>query len=63
METKIISFGLERETKGAVRYYELDSAGNAISIKDGADIGTLYIRKSALNGSVPMLLEVTIQEV
>lgn len=42
---------LERETKGAVRYQEVDGAGQPITQSDpGCVIGTLYIRKSALAG-------------
>ncbi len=56
-----ITFAFEKETKGAVRYQEIDAKGFALSIADGAKIGSLYVRKSALNGTMPMKLNVTIQ--
>lgn len=41
-----LSFVLEKETKGAVRYQEVDEAGNP---KDkGYLMGTVYLRKDAL---------------
>jgi hypothetical protein len=43
---------LERETKGALRYMEVDEDGDRVEIQDGAKIGTLYIRKSALHSGV-----------
>ena len=43
-------FSLERETKGAVRYSEVDTE----------IVGTLYIRKAALSEPFPKELTVTI---
>lgn len=61
-------FHLERETKGAARYQELDADGQAINTDrksggnmDDAVIGTIYIRKAALNGTIPDTLEVRIR--
>ena len=54
----ILRFIVEKETKGAVRYKEVDI--------DGADafapaVGTLYVRKSAMpSGKIPQELSVTI---
>lgn len=46
-----INMLLERETKGALRYAEVDEQGNQVEAADGAKIGTLYIRKTALQGA------------
>lgn len=58
--TTEVTFSFEKETKGAVRYQETDSSGIPVKIEGGAKIGTLYVRKSALNGEMPMKLKVTI---
>jgi hypothetical protein len=57
-----VRFKLEKETKGALRYQEVDDAGKAVE-QAGAKIGTLYIRKSAFErGSAwPQELRVTIE--
>jgi hypothetical protein len=41
-----VQFKLEKETKGALRYQEVDEKGEAIE-QAWAKIGTLYVRKSA----------------
>lgn len=41
-----LKFGIDRETKGAVRYQELDDDGHAETVHH--TIGTLYVRKAAL---------------
>lgn len=46
----IVQFALLNETKGAVRYQEVNAEG--VPLKgdtDGAVIGSLYLRKAALN--------------
>jgi hypothetical protein len=48
-------------TPGALRYQETDGHGENLSIKNGAKIGTLYIRKSALDGEQPETIRVTIE--
>lgn len=55
-----IKFALEKETPGAVRYMEVNSDGDKVTNADGAKIGSLYIRKDALKGTVPKGLRVTI---
>ena len=40
-----IEFKLEKETKGALRYQEVDEKGEVIE-QAWAKIGTLYVRKS-----------------
>lgn len=59
-----VHFLLERETKGAIRYFETTSAEGVtpFDIKEGAKIGTLYVRKSAFpEGKIPLRLEVEIK--
>lgn len=56
----VLKFKLERETKGAVRYQETDNNGNELDIANGAKVGTLYLRKTALSGVIPANLQVTI---
>lgn len=46
-----LDFEFEKETKGAVRYRELKTFV----------VGTLYIRKDALDGGKPEKLKVTIE--
>ena len=43
-----VRFKLEKETKGALRYQEVDEKGEVIE-QAWAKIGTLYLRKSALS--------------
>lgn len=54
-----VKLQFERETKGAVRFQEVDDAGNPKDIAAGAVIGTLYLRKSGING-IPKGLTVNI---
>lgn len=56
MPTITATFELERETKGAVRYQE---RGFDRETGEGA-IGTLYVRKTALEGAAPAELTITI---
>lgn len=55
-----VRMALERETKGAVRYNEVDAEGAPVD-KDAAVLTNLYIRKSALQGAAPAKLTVTIE--
>ena len=55
---------LDKVTKGAVRYSEVDARGDIITDYREAVIGTIYVRKSALNGDgVPHTISVTINKV
>jgi len=57
------SFILERETKGAVRYAEVNSEGKIIEELDHYVVGTLYIRKHVFasgSGLIPARLTITI---
>lgn len=62
MTTKITArFVFERETKGAVRFQETDATtGRPLDMQEAA-IGTLYIRKTALNGITPSAITVSIE--
>lgn len=44
-----LNFAVEKETKGAVRYKEVNPDGTDVF---DAKIGTLYMRKSAMPGRV-----------
>jgi len=60
----VLTFKLERETKGALRYQEVEQNGRPVAVDSPADdriIGTLYIRKAALNGQFPPNLTVTLE--
>jgi len=65
-DSKTVTFTLERETPGALRYAEVDGkSGKPIDLKgpkgmDAAVVGTLYIRKAALDGKMPKSLSITI---
>ncbi len=54
-----ITFTLQTETKGAFRYQETDGSGQPRrGDSQGAVVGTLYIRKRALDGAAPDTLTV-----
>lgn len=57
---RTITFQLEKTTKGALRFRELDAAGNPIAKTDDATVGVLYLRKSQVGTEVPQRLTVTI---
>lgn len=53
-----LHFKAEKETKGAVRYAEVDANGAPAF---APQIGTLYVRKSAMTaGAVPQMLTVVV---
>ena len=56
-----VRFKLEKETKGALRYQEVDDKGKPIE-QAWAKIGTFYIRKSAFEHgqAFPQTLRVTV---
>jgi hypothetical protein len=57
MNTKL-KFAFEKETKGAVRYQEVGDDGTPAF---APQVGTLYVRKSAmLSSKIPKTLVVTI---
>lgn len=53
-----LDFVIEKETKGAVQYKECKADGSMRSVSEGAAIGTLYLRKSALEGRIPKTIQV-----
>jgi hypothetical protein len=57
-----VRFKLEKETKGALRYQEVDEKGEIIE-QAWAKIGTLYVRKSAFErgAAFPQFLRVTVE--
>jgi hypothetical protein len=57
-----VRFKFEKETKGALRYEEVDETGEAIG-QAWAKIGSLYLRKSAFErgAAYPQSLRVTIE--
>lgn len=59
----VFELAYEKATKGTNRYQEVTADGTPISIEEGAKVGSLYIRKSALDGDTPQRLhvEITVQ--
>lgn len=53
-------FKLRNETKGAVRYEQIDANGKPFTIEMGALVGTLYLRKAALDVDAPKRLKIDI---
>lgn len=62
MDSVVIRFRLRNETKGALRYQEVDDRGNELTIGNGARIGTLYIRKEGVD-STPKEVHITLSVV
>jgi hypothetical protein len=57
--TITVKFKLEKTTKGAVRYQEIDD--NGAPAEAWAKIGTLYVRKTAFErDSIPQTLTVSV---
>jgi hypothetical protein len=56
-----VKFKLDRETKGAVRYQEINDAGEPENVFH--KIGTLYLRKTAFGqgNTIPKELSVTVE--
>lgn len=58
---KTVKFQLEKQTPGALRYAEVDDTGKAIkSDIQGALIGSLYLRKAAMDGDMPQAFTITL---
>jgi hypothetical protein len=56
-------FKLEKETKGAIRYMQVDEQGNPHGVDAGAQLGSVYIRKSAFkDGAAPAKITMVITE-
>lgn len=60
MQKIIVGFQRKNETKGAVRFEEVGGKGDVLDFKD-CQIGTLYIRKSALQMPFPDFITVTVE--
>jgi hypothetical protein len=61
MKTMELQFKFEKETPGAVQFKEVDEAGLKIEQKDSV-IGTLYVRKAALDhGTLPAGCSLTLR--
>lgn len=58
MNTLKLQFALEKETKGAVRYQELDVNGGVAATYH---LGSIYIRKASLPVPPPAKLEVEVK--
>jgi hypothetical protein len=52
------TFKLDEETKGALRYQEIDTDGNRVT-SGLMQMGTVYLRKTALAGRRPTIIQVT----
>lgn len=55
-----VKFEFEYDTKGAVRYREVDDKGDMIRDNNNAKIGSLYIRKKVFGDKIPGRLTVKI---
>lgn len=62
MDAITVRFVHEKDTSGAVRYQEVNDKGEVVKQQDGAAVGQFYLRKSALKGSAPKKLVLTIKE-
>ncbi len=56
---RVIRFTLEKTTRGAVRYAELNDRGERVDQAESV-IGTVYLRKSALAGDEPKEITITV---
>jgi len=57
-------FVIEKETKGALRFAEVDKEGKELDVA-GSSVGTIYVRKSALEKAGfkgPKALRITIEQ-
>jgi hypothetical protein len=52
----------EKETKGTFRYQQTDKAGKPYPVENGAEFGSLYIRKSAFGGNAPQKITVVVSK-
>jgi len=62
MKTIHAIFALEKETKGSFRFQEIDQVTGLPLTSGNYKIGSIYLRKSALNGPAPRRLVVTIED-
>lgn len=57
--TFTVRFQQKKETPGAVQYEEVGSDGKVVDMPN-AKIGSIYLRKSGLGGSIPSVIDVTV---
>lgn len=57
--TIMVTFQMEKETPGTIRYQEVDAKGNRAT-GPTVKVGTLYIKKTTLGSDVPARLQVQI---
>lgn len=63
MQTKTLHFVRKYDTKGAVRYVEVDETGADLTGTGRDTLTTLYIRKASLDvGAIPEKLLITMEE-
>ena len=58
---KTIYMRLEKSTPGAIQYKEVDDNDKVIPQKD-AVVGSLYVRKDKIKGTIPEFIKVVITE-
>lgn len=58
----IARFKFANETKGALKYAEIDEAGETLDMVQ-SKIGSVYLRKTALDGARPRFIEVEIKPI
>jgi hypothetical protein len=57
----VCHFRQEKETKGTFKFAQVKPDGSAHTIEGGAEIGSLYIRKSAFaEGAAPQKITITV---
>ena len=55
-------FKFANETKGALKYAEIDEAGELVDMVN-SKIGSIYLRKTVLDGNRPRFIEVEVKPV
>jgi len=58
----IARFKFANETKGALKYTEIDEAGEVIDMVH-SKIGSVYLRKAVLDGTRPRFIEVEVKPI
>jgi hypothetical protein len=60
MKTVLVSFAMERETKNAFRFAEVDAKGKFVEMAD-AVVGTIYMKKSTIGDVAPKSIRATFE--
>lgn len=59
-QTRIVHLNLERTTKGAIKFQEIDKDGKpSYMYGPGTCFGSIYVRKTALHGVEPKQIQIT----